>query len=359
VRSVGGGVNAIGSRAPSAALRRMLASLAAALTIVGMTVPAPARAAGPDFVGVYSFVATCTSVCSGVYYHQMTIKTYDPTSGAFTGTGVSGAIQWTITGTILDGQVKFHIVYTQGNPGYTFDGTGTAAADGSTMSGTGTDFDQNRPAGTLNWTATRTGGGHTLPRSTSTTTTTTPAGNAGGAPPPKGGACTCTAMAVKTQGRGEIPGVNSPGFERRTEDFFTAVWSLSCTAGKGGCKGEVDVSVANVTNPAAPRATDIRLQLVPHQDIRSKQIVNAAGDAVECTITCKPGGATTTGGSFLVKLYSLNDLARAKRGGKTFDVTLKTFCGTGAAKVLSATKTMSFVFRSDGTLDVKASHYAQ
>jgi hypothetical protein len=117
------------------------------------------------------------------------------------------------------------------------------------------------------------------------------------------------------------------------------------------------VSVVNAGNPALP--TDITMRLVPHQDVRSRQTVSGGGDAVVCAVTCKPTKPTATGGSFLVKLYSLHDLARGERGGTTYDVVLKTFCGSGATKVLSAQKTMTFVFTGNGSLDPKASHYAQ
>ena len=115
-----------------------------------------ASTAERSYEGAYTFVATCVSVCSGVFTHHLTIASYSAGTGSFSGTGysVSPPTSWTITGTIKGGTVSFHIAYTAGNPGYTFDGTGTVAADGS-MSGTGTDFDRTRPAGTLTWTATK------------------------------------------------------------------------------------------------------------------------------------------------------------------------------------------------------------
>jgi hypothetical protein len=137
-------------------MTKWAASLALVAAAVSLLYPVSASPAEPSYEGTYTFVATCVSVCSGVFTHHLTIASYSAGAGSFSGTGysVSPPTRWTITGTIKGGRVSFHIAYTAGNPGYTFDGTGTVAPNGS-MSGTGTDFDSTRPAGSLTWTATK------------------------------------------------------------------------------------------------------------------------------------------------------------------------------------------------------------
>ena len=85
---------------------------------------------------------TYTLTFAGSYVHTMTINSVtvnSPTNVAFSGTGVwnpDPSYTWTVTGSIINGVVSFHILYTGGpNAGYYVDGTGAAA----TMSGTAVD----------------------------------------------------------------------------------------------------------------------------------------------------------------------------------------------------------------------------
>lgn len=99
---------------------------------------APGSGAWLPVVGTY---ALTTAVAGAPYSHTMIIdmvKVVSPTNVTFSGTGfyiADPSISWTVTGSIVDGVVSFHILYTGTNAGYTFDATGLAAA----MSGTGTD----------------------------------------------------------------------------------------------------------------------------------------------------------------------------------------------------------------------------
>jgi hypothetical protein len=106
------------------------------VTYTNFEAPAPGSGAWLPVVGTYSLTF------AGAYVHTMTITTVtvtSPTYVSFSGTGVwtgDAAYTWTITGSIMDGVVSFHILYTGGpNAGYYLDATGAAA----TMSGTAVD----------------------------------------------------------------------------------------------------------------------------------------------------------------------------------------------------------------------------
>lgn len=85
---------------------------------------------------------TYTLTFAGAYVHTMTISAVSvvsPTHISFSGTGVwngDASYTWTISGSIVNGVVQFHILYTGGpNAGYYLDATGAAA----TMTGTAID----------------------------------------------------------------------------------------------------------------------------------------------------------------------------------------------------------------------------
>jgi len=90
------------------------------------------------------------------YLHTMTITSFDPINGAFSGTGVyvpNPSYTWTVTGVVTGNTVDFTIVYdlSSPNPGYTVTGSGTISADGKTITGTA-----NGPGQVFDFTATGT-----------------------------------------------------------------------------------------------------------------------------------------------------------------------------------------------------------
>jgi hypothetical protein len=99
---------------------------------------APGSGAWLPVAGTY---ALTTALGGSPYAHTMVIDIVtinSPADVSFSGTGFYNAdpsYTWTVTGSIVEGVVSFHIVYTGTAAGYTFDATGAAA----TMSGTGTD----------------------------------------------------------------------------------------------------------------------------------------------------------------------------------------------------------------------------
>jgi hypothetical protein len=98
----------------------------------------PGSGAWLPVAGTY---ALTTALGGTPYLHTMTVEAVtiiSRTNVTFSGTGfyvADPSYTWTVTGSIVDGVVTFHIVYTGTGAGYTFDATGAAA----TMSGTGTD----------------------------------------------------------------------------------------------------------------------------------------------------------------------------------------------------------------------------
>jgi len=89
----------------------------------------------------------------GIYPHVMTIDTIipqSPTSTVFSGTGYyvpDPSYTWTVTGSVVDSNISFDILYTGTAAGYMFHAVGTIAPDGS-MSGTATDSALQTP---LTW----------------------------------------------------------------------------------------------------------------------------------------------------------------------------------------------------------------
>jgi hypothetical protein len=103
-----------------------------------------------DLTGVWAF----NFIVGGASYpHIMMINSFNPCTGAFSGIGYYVAdptYTWTVTGTESGNTVKFHILYTGSNPGYTVDATGTITSS-TIMSGSATDSSSVSST----WTATK------------------------------------------------------------------------------------------------------------------------------------------------------------------------------------------------------------
>lgn len=108
------------------------------VTYTNFECAAPGSGAWLPDAGTYTLTAT---VDGAPYYHSLTIdtvKVITPTNVTFSGTGfyiADPSYTWTVTGSIVNGVVAFHILYTGTLAGYYFDGTGLAAD----MSGAATD----------------------------------------------------------------------------------------------------------------------------------------------------------------------------------------------------------------------------
>lgn len=92
-----------------------------------------------NVVGTHKLAFTCTTGCTGVWRHTMSVSSMDR-SGNFFGSGSYDADQG-YTWTVNDGQVTgktidFKMVYTGKNKGYTVTNKGKISSNGS-MSGTG------------------------------------------------------------------------------------------------------------------------------------------------------------------------------------------------------------------------------
>ena len=73
------------------------------------------------------------------YLHTMTITSFDPATGDFSGTGYynpDNGYTWTVTGNINGDHVTFTLVYTGNNAGYTLNAVGTLGSDGTLIDGT-------------------------------------------------------------------------------------------------------------------------------------------------------------------------------------------------------------------------------
>ena len=108
------------------------------VTYTNFEYAAPGSGAWLPDAGTYTLT---TFVGGAPYHHSMTIDTVKvstPTNVTFSGTGfyiADPSYTWTVTGSIVDGVVAFHILYTGTQAGYFFDATGQAAD----MGGTATD----------------------------------------------------------------------------------------------------------------------------------------------------------------------------------------------------------------------------
>jgi hypothetical protein len=118
------------------------------ITYTNFEAASPGSGAWLPVAGTY---ALTTALGGTPYAHSMTVDTVtvvSPTHVVFSGSGyfiADPAYTWTVSGSIIEGVVAFHIVYTGTLAGYTFDAVGPAA----TMSGTGTDSLLQTP---LTWT---------------------------------------------------------------------------------------------------------------------------------------------------------------------------------------------------------------
>jgi hypothetical protein len=141
-------------------MNKTIKTITIAITVIAFLmsfaiIPANAgtvTSARPKYVltGVWSF----NFIVGGASYpHIMMINSFNPCTGAFSGTGYYAAdptYTWTVTGTESGNTIKFHILYTGTNPGYTVDATGTITSS-TTMSGSATDSG-SAPS---TWTATK------------------------------------------------------------------------------------------------------------------------------------------------------------------------------------------------------------
>ncbi len=91
------------------------------------------------------------------YVHTMTIDSFNPVTGEFSGTGYynsNTALTWNVNGIESGNDITlFHLLVMAVAPGVTIDGTGTINSSGTFMSGTG--YQSNLPGGDPNieWTA--------------------------------------------------------------------------------------------------------------------------------------------------------------------------------------------------------------
>jgi hypothetical protein len=79
--------------------------------------------------------------CASCVPHNITITTYNPYTGIFSGYGayaLNPAFTWTVSGSLVGTHVTMHILYTGQDAGYYINLTGAVAANG-TMSGSATD----------------------------------------------------------------------------------------------------------------------------------------------------------------------------------------------------------------------------
>jgi hypothetical protein len=138
-------------------MKNILAKAAvAALALSPLAIATPALAATPnwDLTGTWTF----NDIWLGTpYVHTMVINSFDPITGAFSGTGFYNAdpsLTWTVTGT-EDGNdiTAFNLSVVTGAPGVTLSGTGAINSDGTLMSGTG--YQSNLPgsAPNISWTS--------------------------------------------------------------------------------------------------------------------------------------------------------------------------------------------------------------
>lgn len=103
-----------------------------------------AFAAAPNWniTGTWTF----NDIYQSVYYvHTMTINSFNPVTGAFSGTGFYNAdpsLTWTITGTEDGNTINFNLLTGGSVPGVTLLGTGNVDS-GTQMSGTGTQTNLN------------------------------------------------------------------------------------------------------------------------------------------------------------------------------------------------------------------------
>lgn len=114
----------------------------ATLPNIAMAAPPPTsqsvqRVAAWNLVGSYVINFDCSTCVP----HNITINSYNPYTGAFSGYGTyaaNPAFTWTVSGVVSGGQITMRILYTGQGAGYYVDLIGTIATNGA-MSGNATD----------------------------------------------------------------------------------------------------------------------------------------------------------------------------------------------------------------------------
>jgi hypothetical protein len=94
-----------------------------------------------DISGVWQLNYSCTSGCSGDYFHTMNVTSFNRDTGVFSGTGffnANPAYTWTVTGVVTGSNVQFYIDYTGLNPTYYIDFAGSISTLGDQISGSAT-----------------------------------------------------------------------------------------------------------------------------------------------------------------------------------------------------------------------------
>jgi hypothetical protein len=137
----------------------------------------------------------------------------------------------------------------------------------------------------------------------------------------QGKPCTCKKLTIFASGVSSGQRTNPKG---PVLAGMTVNWQLTCTAGKGRCKGTI------VALP--PAGSDVK-------------IIQPAGP-VTCTAPC----GKSTRGSFRLKASSANDLDFDNRAGKSFGFRFRVTCGTK-----TSVKTVTLAFGPRGFLDRKKS----
>ncbi len=128
-------------------MRKLLALLGlvavfALLPTVTMAAPPPVsqavqRVPAWNLVGSYVISFSCATCVA----HNITINSYNPYTGVFSGYGVyaaNPAYTWTVSGVVTGNQIAMRILYTGQGAGYYVNLIGTITPSGS-MSGTATD----------------------------------------------------------------------------------------------------------------------------------------------------------------------------------------------------------------------------
>ncbi len=129
----------------------LITTAAGALMLGAMITPAFATTPNWDITGNWSLDF---DLGGGHYRHTMTVINFDPSTGAFSGTGVYNLDElyiWTVTGIVSGNNITYHILYTGTGAGYYSDATGTITSSTSMI---GTWSDINGASGT--WTGTGT-----------------------------------------------------------------------------------------------------------------------------------------------------------------------------------------------------------
>ena len=116
-------------------------------------------------------------------------------------------------------------------------------------------------------------------------------------PPPPASACECTSLTMKVSPT-KISVTRRGGPERGTSFGLGLTWEMRCTAGEGGCKGQIRVLPAKILpGRTAPRPLHALARALPRRGI------------VSCNGPCKPA-ASSVGGAFQVRMLSPDGLDR-------------------------------------------------